>query len=543
MAKSSIHIQSAKPGSVGHNSREHFSYSVVFNDEQNECSAKQDEAYKLFRDELKKRSEAYTRRVGQKLQKSTVTQLSCIVNLEQHHTLKDLEKIQEYLEQNLGTKVFQMAIHRDEGKLISKKDGTELYSGKGFFLNKDDNKFYFDKKFTKEVDMSEYEIQKNYHAHIEMMGLDENGHAIRQKMNKVALQQLQTFTADTLNMERGEKNNSYTQEQMRDITAIVGKKSDYESTTLYAKKFNEVAKSLGHFIEKKKRKDTHIFKDVGTEREEAKRAAIAQARVSFLVTEEKLKEEIAKIKNEYKAAKAMRPDYARLEQLNRDLLEKVKKKDLTIDELRNALKSTELYKEMKDTPTDEIINSSPHPVLNMEKETVETKTGEIKEFYTNESVQLLMKKYTNLEMKAITQDEAIDVLEKEISRLSSFINKIKSFFNLQNLVEIYRKIIKELSHKPTFTEMDYAKQLKKEADTFLEKPLETILSEDKSNEPIDPGITSSSLSDKEQNKKGEAALEAMRKRHDERQKQKEGSKAPDLKDDDKKEQRFTVRKR
>ena len=78
---------------------------------------------------------------------------------------------------------------------------------------------------------------------------------------------------------------------------------------------------------------------------------------------------MAKIREEYKTIGAMRPDYARLEQLNRDLLEKVKKKDLTIDELRNALKSTELYKEMKDTPTDEIINSSPHPVLNMENAT------------------------------------------------------------------------------------------------------------------------------------------------------------------------------
>ncbi|MBP1681041.1 MAG: hypothetical protein H6Q35_1380 [Proteobacteria bacterium] len=526
MAKSSIHIQSAKPGSVGHNSREHFSYSVVFNDEQNECSAKQDEAYKLYRDELKKRSEAYTRRVGQKLQKSTVTQLSCIVNLEQHHTLKDLEKIQEYLENNLGTKVFQMAIHRDEGKLISKQDGTELYSGKGFFLNKDDNKFYFDKKFTKEVDMSKYEIQKNYHAHIEMMGLDENGQAIRQKMNKVALQQLQTFTAETLNMERGQKNLSYTQEQMREITSYVGDKKDYNSTTLYAKKFNEVAKNLGHFIEKKKRKDTHDFKDAGTEREEAKRAAIAKERERALATEQKLKEEIARIREEYKAAGAIRADYAKLEQLNRDLKEKIKKRELTIDEFRNALQSTELYKEMEDTPISEIINSSPHPVLNMEKETVETKNGEIKEFYTNESVQLLIKKYTNLEMKAITQDEAIDVLEKEISRLSSFINKIKSFFNLHNLVEIYRKIIKELSHKPTFTEMDYAQQLKKEADTFLEEPLDTFLT-----------------GDNEQNKKGEAALEAMRVRQAERERKREESKAPKSKDDDKKEQRFTVKKR
>ena len=36
-----------------------------------------------------------------------------------------------------------MAIHRDEGKLISKIDGTELYSGKDFYLNTENKKFYF----------------------------------------------------------------------------------------------------------------------------------------------------------------------------------------------------------------------------------------------------------------------------------------------------------------------------------------------------------------------------------------------------------------
>ena len=52
MAISSIHIQKATDGSVGHNSREHFSYSVVFPDEINECDAMIKEAYTLYRAEL-----------------------------------------------------------------------------------------------------------------------------------------------------------------------------------------------------------------------------------------------------------------------------------------------------------------------------------------------------------------------------------------------------------------------------------------------------------------------------------------------------------
>lgn len=336
MAISSIHIKKAKDGSIGHNSREHFSYSIVFPDGKNECDATLKEAYTIYRSELQKRSEAYTKRTGQKLQKKAVTQLSAIVNLEAHHTLEDLEPIKAELEAQFGTKVYQMAIHRDEGKLISKSDGTEFYSGKDFFLNHDDQQLYFDQKFMKLVPLEEYETQKNYHAHIEMMGLDENGNAIRQKMNRTALQMLQTFTAKALKMQRGKENASYTQEQMREITAIVGKKSDYESTTLYAQKFNEVAKDLGYFIEKRKRKDTHDFKDAGANREQAKRDTLAKQ-----ATEKDLKEEIVKLREELKANHAERKDYAQLEQLNRGLKEQLKNKDLTIESLHqqiNALK-------------------------------------------------------------------------------------------------------------------------------------------------------------------------------------------------------------
>jgi len=273
MAKSSIHIQKSVRGSVGHNSREHFSYSVVFIDdgETNELDNNQNDAYKIYRSELGKRSRKYTERTGQKLQKKTVTQLSAIVNLEKHHTLRDLEPVKKFLENKFGTKVFQMAIHRDEGKLISKKDGTELYSGKDFFLNIKDNQLYFDKKFTKKIDIQDYEIVKNYHAHIEMLGLDEEGNAIRQKMSKGALREMQDFTAKTLQMERGQQTKSYTKEQMKEIKKEVGSKKDYESTTLYAQKFNEVARELGYYHEKNKRKDTHKFKDDGAEREGAKR--------------------------------------------------------------------------------------------------------------------------------------------------------------------------------------------------------------------------------------------------------------------------------
>lgn len=447
MAISSIHIQRATDGSPGHNSREHFSYSIVFPDGKNECNATLQEAYILYRYELQKRSEAYTKRTGQKLQKKAVTQLSAIVNLEAHHTLEDLEPIKTELEAKFGTKVYQMAIHRDEGKLISKANGTEFYSGKDFFLNHDDQQLYFDQKFTRLVPLEEYETHKNYHAHIEMMGLDEDGNAIRQKMNKIALKELQTFTAKALKMQRGKENVSYTQEQMREITAIVGKKSDYESTTLYAQKFNEVAKDLGYFIEKRKRKDTHDFKDAGANREQAKRDTLSKQ-----ATEKDLKEEIAKLREELKAHHAERKDYARLEQLNRDLKEQLKDKSLTIESLQqqmDALKQLIITLESKNEALHEeivkkyeIINSTPNEsaleIQHFVEEELQVQLmhdNKRKQFSIRGIVAYLIKKVQHLTAQVFELESENKKLRAENNELRRYKSEIPS----DSLIDEYQK--------------------------------------------------------------------------------------------------------
>ena len=207
MGKSSIHLQTAKGGSIIHNSRENYSKSVVFTNEKNELWNDSKTAFKMFRDELEIRSNAYTTRTKQKLQKNTSTMLSAVTNLEQHHTLKDLEKIKDYLEKEFDTKVIQMAIHRDEGKLVKKDDESiKLVSGIDFFLNEKNNKLYFDNKFEKEINMNEWNIEKNYHGHFEMLGIDSLGKSIRTKMNIYKLSQMQDFTAKVLGMERTKSN-------------------------------------------------------------------------------------------------------------------------------------------------------------------------------------------------------------------------------------------------------------------------------------------------------------------------------------------------
>ena len=186
--------------------------------------------------------------------------IGAVVNLEQHHTLKDLEKIKDELEKVFDTKVFQMAIHRDEGKIKHKVSGDYLVSGTDFFLNPKDNNLYYDKKYTKPLNLQDYEIEKNYHAHIEMMGLKSDGKAIRQDMNKFKLSKLQDFVAESLQMERGKN----------------------------------------YRIEKSsKRLDTHEFKA---------QAKIINDLKKDLVSEKDLKQKIQELKKELQDEKAKRPD-------------------------------------------------------------------------------------------------------------------------------------------------------------------------------------------------------------------------------------------
>ena len=57
--------------------------------------------------------------------------------------------------------------------------------------------------FENELNINDYVIEKNYHAHIEMLGLKSDGKAIRQDMNRFKLSKLQDFVAESLQMQRG----------------------------------------------------------------------------------------------------------------------------------------------------------------------------------------------------------------------------------------------------------------------------------------------------------------------------------------------------
>lgn len=166
--KSSIHIESGSPGNFNHNPREYETINSIFSMDNNEVSLDAKSAIELYRKELRFRTEAYTARTKQKLQKNSFTLLSAVINLEEHHTLKDLDPLIKYIQETLDTKVIQTAVHKDEG-----------------------------------FEMENGEKKINAHAHFEMMGIDSLGRSIRKKLTRKYLIELQTITAQLLGMPRG----------------------------------------------------------------------------------------------------------------------------------------------------------------------------------------------------------------------------------------------------------------------------------------------------------------------------------------------------
>lgn len=292
MATSSIHIEAGNGGYFDHNSRERETANAIFDDEENFCSVDKKEAFEVYRSELKIRSEAYTDRTGQKLQTKAVTHLSAIVNFNKEHTPEDMKRVCDLLERKFDTKVIQYAMHRDEGHL--NEDGTP---------------------------------DKNYHAHIEFMGLNSQGESIRRQLTRATLSELQSEVAKELGMERG-RSTTYTKDQYKLITADLKKPEEYASKKEYNKAFRERALELNiHKPKSTKRLDTYDYKFHQQEKERAVKEAV-------LATQKELKTEMAKLREQLQQAGAGRAEYAALEQLNRELKEQIKAKDLTIDQLK-----------------------------------------------------------------------------------------------------------------------------------------------------------------------------------------------------------------
>ena len=386
MATSSIHIEAGASGYFAHNSRESKTVNSIFYDEKNFCSCTNAQAFETYKNELAKRREAYKENFGRtKLHSKTITHLSAIVNFNKEHSPKDIKKICDYLENKFDTKVIQYAMHRDEGHIS--ENGEKI---------------------------------KNYHAHIEFMGLDSKGNSVRRKLDKKALIELQSDVANILKMQRG-------------------------------KNYTELKEK------RPKRLDTYEFKKVKEN----------ESKIIF-ASKEQLKEANNQLRSFMKDNGASRQDYAELEKEKKILEEQLKAKELTQENLLKKfkeiqdrfIKEKEHLKSIVEVKEIDIIDlQNENKALKTQKEVLNDKLVELQE-KINPRTNIELEKGIDKELKVVFFEELekAQLNEKDalvVKNPKTFFEKILGLVetgndNLKNSVKFLKEEIEFWKNKTTF---------------------------------------------------------------------------------------------
>ena len=127
-----------------------------------------------------------------------------VLNLNEEHTLNEVKKVAELIENKFNIKCHNIAIHHDEGHLLHKESGRHLSPSEDYYTDKDGNSFFIEnkKRTDKPLNISEYKPIYNYHAHLEFSTYKDKKQNGRQSLTRPHLSQLQTEVAQILKMER-----------------------------------------------------------------------------------------------------------------------------------------------------------------------------------------------------------------------------------------------------------------------------------------------------------------------------------------------------
>ena len=202
MAKSSINFQKSKGHSYDHNFRkDEPNYLLKPADRlenfywQNEKSARE-----IFDKELK----SYGTKKGKRPTFEN-SHWEAVLNLNKNHTLEDVRKLAEYIEQKFNITCATIAVHRDEGHYKNDKP------------------------------------QHNFHAHITFVTVKDGQQNWRKEKIKPAdLRELQTAVAEMLQMERGQENSEAERLSHKQYKKAAQQKEQLEREILSLKERNAI---------------------------------------------------------------------------------------------------------------------------------------------------------------------------------------------------------------------------------------------------------------------------------------------------------------
>ena len=203
MAQSSIHIIVALPSSEMHNRRE-VKLEYVREDLSDLNESSEDKSIDQAKKEV---ASLYTEKTKQKLHASMKPIREGVINLNENHTMEDVQACCRNIEKEFGIEIFQVHIHRDEGHWSDKKNKTG-------------------------------EWKPNLHAQVLMKWQNQaTGKSFRP--SKQDLSKLQDIVAQSLKMTRGKKSSK------KHETALQYKVAKLEEEIAVAtQKYNQISEKL-----------------------------------------------------------------------------------------------------------------------------------------------------------------------------------------------------------------------------------------------------------------------------------------------------------
>jgi len=225
---------------------------------------------------------------------------------------------------NKGKRPQKRQVLIEEGLMVIGKDILEK-DPKTFIEIFEKFKKYFEKKYNTKIlayffhnheghiDLEEGEFSTNLHIHFFFLNVDKEGNSVRRQIKKTDL--------------------SYFQTKIHEIG--IKYIQDLERATDYKKLGLKAPKHLSHReYRTQKIKDTQLrlapeIKSIKKENKELK-----EENKELLAKIKDLKAENKRIREQFKELGAVREDYARLEALNKELKQKIKLKELTLQEMQ-----------------------------------------------------------------------------------------------------------------------------------------------------------------------------------------------------------------
>ena len=168
---SSINFKKSFAINAEHNDRTLPPNYLIDNEKGAECNRSAEKARELKNQIISEAKETYARRTGQRFQAKSY-EWSAVCNIKPDTAMEDLESLAKHFNDKYGFQCYQIAIHRDEG--------------------------YIDENGEKQI---------NHHAHLEFITLGkESGknNYRRELITPKVLRQIQTETAEILQMQRGQ---------------------------------------------------------------------------------------------------------------------------------------------------------------------------------------------------------------------------------------------------------------------------------------------------------------------------------------------------